>query len=140
MRTISKRTYKSLKSKIDANQMAVREYLKTNKTNSIPCAISKTFPFAKYATNENRSKLEVYEFCNDIPQTYFLYINKEKREATTWTGEKLGNVIVYGRTYRSNFGDKRANITVEGINGKYYFGTYFVGAGDYARIKLCKNQ
>lgn len=88
-------------------------------------------------TNEERSAVEVYEFCTNPPQTYFLYINCTKKEATTWTGDKLGSVS-FGSEWRDNFGGKRVPITVYAINGKRYHGTYYKSSGDYARIKLCK--
>ena len=37
-------------------------------------------------TNAERSALEVFEFCTNPPEKYFLYINREKQSATTWTG------------------------------------------------------
>lgn len=90
-------------------------------------------------TNEERSAVEVYEFVTNPPDKYFLYINCTKREATTWTGDKLGTVG-FGNDYRDNFGGKRVPITVYAINGKKYHGTYFKSAGDYARIKMCKRS
>ena len=88
-------------------------------------------------TNEERSAVEVYEFCTDPPDKYFLYINCTKKEATTWTGDKLGTVA-FGCEFRDNFGGKRVPITVYAINGKKYHGTYYKSSGDYARIKMAK--
>lgn len=90
-------------------------------------------------TNEERSAVEVYEFVTNPPDKYFLYINCTKRIATTWTGDKLGDVS-FGSEYRDNFGGKRVPITVYAINGKRYHGTYYKSSGDYARIKLAKGQ
>jgi hypothetical protein len=93
-------------------------------------------------TNEERSKLEVYEFVHNPPDKYFLYINQEKRLATTWTGDKLGEVT-FGREYSSPaFGafSRRIPITVVAINGKVYHGTYYKSSGDYARIKAKKES
>jgi hypothetical protein len=85
-------------------------------------------------TNEERSALEVFEFQRDKPANYTLYINAEKRTATTWTGETLGSVT-FGREYRDNFGGKRVAITVKAITGETYHGTFYKSAGDYAHIK-----
>lgn len=90
-------------------------------------------------SNDERSQLEVYDFCNDPPDRYFLYVNESKREATTWTGDKLG-VVTFGQEYRDNFGGKRVSVWIEAINGKSYHGTYFKSSGDYARVKLCKGK
>jgi hypothetical protein len=85
-------------------------------------------------TNEERSALEVFEFLRDKPARYFLYINAEKKLATTWTGEELGRVT-FGRTYRDNFGGERVAITVQAVSGDTYHGTYYKSSGDYARVK-----
>lgn len=131
--------YKEAKRKHDAYHEATMKYCKENKTNGIPTEICATFPFANEVTNALRSALEVWEFIHDIPKKYFLYINQEKGTATTWTGQKLGTVS-FGTPSRSNFGDVRIPINVYAINGKKYYGTYYKGAGDYARITLFKNQ
>lgn len=97
--------------------------------------------------NSNLSALEVYDFCRDRPESYFLYIKDNSKifphqyayEATTWTGDHLG-VVFMGREFGDNFGGKRVPITVHAINGKRYHGTYFKSAGDYARVKMCKEK
>jgi hypothetical protein len=107
-------------------------------------------------TNDDRSASEVYEFVTNPPERYFLYINhpevrstflSEQADsvrygssglATTWTGEKLGDVQ-FGTTFRSSFGDTRVSIRVYAVNGRTYAGTYYKSAGDYARVKLVKN-
>ena len=94
-------------------------------------------------TNDERSTVEVYEFCQNPPTRYFLYIGfpkfGEPAIATTWTGDKLGDVS-FGTSYRSNFGDKRVPVTIRAINGKTYHGIYYSDAGTYARVKLSKGS
>ena len=90
-------------------------------------------------SNEEISSVEVWEFIHDPPDRYCLYINEKKAKATTWTGEKLGQVI-FGREYRDNFGGVRVPIEVFGVNGVQYYGTYYKSAGNYARIKRYKHQ
>ena len=75
-------------------------------------------------SNEERSALEVFEFCANPPDKYFLYISQEKRTATTWTGDVLGQVY-FGREFRDNFGGRRMPVTVRAINGLVYYGTYY---------------
>src|SRR3990167_9521125 len=73
-------------------------------------------------TNEQRSAIEVYEWIHNPPQQYFIYIDAAKRTATTWTGDKLGEVR-FGREYQClGFGrpSTRVAITVKGLNGKTY--------------------
>ena len=88
-------------------------------------------------TNEERSALEVFEFCTNPPDKYFLYINRDKQSATTWTGDLLGHVS-FGREYRDNFGGIRVPVTVRAINGLTYHGTYYKSSGDFARIRQSK--
>ena len=90
-------------------------------------------------TNEERSALEVFEFCTNPPEKYFLYINREKQSATTWTGDLLGQVS-FGREYRDNFGGRRVPVTVRAINGLTYHGTYYKSSGDFARIRQSKQS
>ncbi len=125
--------YQNARMMHDANIEAIKEYCRINKTNGIPCEVSKSFPYAEQVTNELKTMIEVWEFMHDTPQKEFVYISEENKAATTWTGAKLGNVH-FGREYRSNMGDKRQPIDVFGINGAKYHGTYFKSAGDYARI------
>jgi hypothetical protein len=47
-------------------------------------------------SNEERSALEVFEFCQNPPDKYFLYIREKERTATTWTGDVLGQVSSVG--------------------------------------------
>jgi hypothetical protein len=76
---------------------------------------------------------------NEIPKKYFLYIDTKLNIATTWTGQKLGDVS-FGNPYRSNMRDIRIPIRVYALNGEEYYGTFYKSAGDYARITLCKKQ
>ena len=133
----SESAYKEARFKYDANHAATMQYCKDNKTNGIPCEIANTFPYANKITNELRSKIETYEFMQDKPDRYFIYIDEKENVATTWTGDKLG-IVHFGKEYRSNMNDKRINIDVIGINGIKYHGTYFKSSGDYARIKAYK--
>jgi hypothetical protein len=88
-------------------------------------------------TNDERSALEVFEFCSNPPDKYFLYISEDKKTATTWTGDLLGHVT-FGREYRDNFGGKRQPVWIRAVNGKRYHGTYFKSSGNFARIRLSK--
>lgn len=88
-------------------------------------------------TNDERSFLEVFEFCREVPAAYFLYIDEETASATTWTGDTLG-AVAFGRTWRDNFGGTRQSIKVHAINGRRYAGTYYKSSGNFARIRLCK--
>lgn len=94
---------------------------------------------AKTGNNEETSVIEVWEFLNNIPKKYFSYIDEDKQEMITWTGQKLGDVS-FGKEYRDNFGGRRVPISVKGINGKSYYGTYYKSSGNYCNIKLYKKN
>jgi hypothetical protein len=135
----SKDEYNEAREMLNQYEAASTKWMKENKTNGIPVEIARTFPFADKVNNDLRSMVEVWEWLNDKPQKYFCYVNEDERIATTWTGSFIGSIQL-GREYKSNFGDKRQDITVTGANGVKYYGTYFKSAGDYARITAYKRQ
>jgi hypothetical protein len=109
---------------------AVRNWLTTHKKNSYISAELSEELGIELPTNEETSALEVYEFITDPPVRYFLYIscpesalslpdhrnhrtvrNGASGLATTWTGEKLGD-IQFGKEFRSAFGDRRVSLRV----------------------------
>ena len=102
-------------------------------------------------TNAEISAREVAAFKADKPANYFLYVSldpdkllplgspKEYGTVTTWTGERLGTIYFLGHVWNSNMGDRRRTIKFRGINGLSYWGTYYCGAGDYARVKAYKS-
>jgi hypothetical protein len=104
-------------------------------------------------TNEERSAIEVQEFCANPPDRYFAYVKLMpipegfhydsglgyRHKVTTWTGDILGNAIL-GPSYRDNFGGIRHSISVKAINGKEYYGTYYLSSGDYCRLRMRKDS
>ena len=121
--------------KLNQYNFCVKEYCKNNKTNGIPVEITKTFPFANEIDNTLRSQVEIWEFRIKPPKKYFLYVNIKKMIVTTWTGDKLGDIIHLGNQFISNFGDKRQYLRIKAVNTLYYSGYYFLSSGDYARVK-----
>lgn len=131
--------YAIYKMKIAEYDAASLDYRTLNKTNGIPSEICATFPHADIVTNDLRSLVECYEFMHDKPENYFLYITEgtPMTYATTWTGDKLG-VVILGREWKSNFGDTRQAVTIKAVNGITYVGTYYKSRGNYARVKAKK--
>lgn len=121
---------------IEAREAVKHEYLKQHKKNWLSKEECDKLP---QVTNEERSNVEFYYWQHTKPSSYFLYINEEKKLATTWTGQELGKVS-FGKEYKSIFRDTRQSITVYGNNGLIYHGTYYKSAGDYARIKQFKGK
>jgi hypothetical protein len=139
MNIITAEVYADYRRKIDSYNTSMRT-LFPKQNGFTPAEIGEILRHAgltEAPTNEMRSACEVYEFCVTPPERYFLYINREKKVATTWTGDVLGQVY-FGTQWRDNFGGTRVPITVRAINGKTYHGTYYKSSGDYARIKLSK--
>jgi len=135
---------------IGAREAMLKEWIKSNgylKRNGWSAYPSDAVPGNCKVTNEERSEVELYEWMTNPPDKYLLYIFKNREEggyyAGTWTGTKLGSVIM-GREYRCPaFGrwcSVRVPITVIGENEKIYWGTYYTSSGDYARIRQFANQ
>lgn len=103
-------------------------------------AMSRRQQKAMYAklNNRQRSSLEVKFFKEDKPDRYFAYVNPDKKQITTWTGQKLGTIERLGPEYRDNLGGTRQNLRVKAVNGKTYSGTYYKSSGDYARLKAVR--
>lgn len=98
---------------------------------------TKDIPPELEVTNDERSRVEVYEFITNPPDKYFCYISEANPgvRATTWTGQSLGSVIL-GPKYRDNFGGTRQSVHLTAINGYTYFGTYYSSSGNYARVRM----
>jgi len=86
--------------------------------------------------NQWRAKVEYYEFVDKPPVRYFSYINETHHTMGCWTGGIVLGSVSFGRAWKDNFGGTRVPITVQGINGCTYYGTYYKSAGDYCRIKM----
>lgn len=87
--------------------------------------------------NRETSARETAAFLAEKPDRYFAYV--KDRIITTWTGQRLGKINWRGLPYKSNFGDKRESINVLADNGITYHGVYYVGAGNYCRLKKKKH-
>lgn len=98
-----------------------------------------TPPGGAEVSNAERSAAEEYDWRNDPPDRYFLYVDETASLATTWTGQPLGRVV-FGREWRDSFGGKRQSVTVHGTNGATYHGTYYKSSGQYARIRRNKGK
>lgn len=95
------------------------------------------------ARNRDSSAQEIRAFVRDKPAKVFAYVRcveDKPREVTTWVGDKLGTVVAFGRPYKcpafGGFPSVRQSLTVQGINGALYFGTYYKSSGDYCRLNI----
>lgn len=113
------------------------QFIKKNGWIMITTEEQKTCPADATMTNENRSAIELFEFCRDKPEKYVLYIKEETRQAITFTGDVLGSVA-FGQEYHANIGGKRMPVTIRAINGAIYHGTYYKSSGSYARVRKAK--
>lgn len=131
MKDLSKKEYLETLSRCEKYNNWAKQYTQKNGWVVIPKDAQSPVIF----TNDDRSAIEEYEWKQEPPVKYFLYVDEKNRRATTWTGQILATVQ-FGAAYRSNFGDTRQPIWLKGTNGKKYYGTYFKSSGDYARIKM----
>lgn len=144
MKTIeTKQAYQIAKEQLEAYENArlawcIADGQNPKRGTSCPSEVCKSFPFADIIDNDLRSAIEVYEFINDPPKNYFVYINAKELTVTTWTGQRLGTLTFLGPKYRDNFGGQRQSVSLKAINGFRYSGTYYTSSGDYARIKINK--
>lgn len=138
---ISKEQYNSLKAIDELYQIWLNTSDKVKRSRSGMLSYnSHDVPDHLRLTNEQRSAIEVYEFITDPPIKYFAYVNSTTQKITTWTGEKLGDIVAKNRSWTSNLGDRRKNLTIKAINGKMYYGTYYYDSGDYVRMKQYKKN
>ena len=68
-----------------------------------------------------------------------LHIDEPNRTASTWEGLPVGQVS-FGRAYHDSLGAYRVSVTVYAFDGSTYHGTFYKGYGDYARVRVCKNE
>jgi hypothetical protein len=92
------------------------------------------------AMNWQTSAREVVDFTSNPPARYFAYVSTDHKSITTWMGERLGSITSYHEYRVPSFGwpSVRVAIRVRAINGREYHGTYYASAGDYCRLKVCK--
>ena len=91
-------------------------------------------------SNDERSAVEAWEFQHTQRDRYTAYVDFDKTKVTTWTGQLLGTITKVGREWRDSFGGKRIALSVLGINGVHYHGTYFVSSGDYCHLKARRHH
>ena len=99
-------------------------------------AIAKRAGISRSPSNRAKGKLEAHEFRYNPPDKLFAYYNMSKLVVTTWTGDKLGDIVWKGVPMRRGFGGggKTQAIRVRGINGVMYHGICNLNA-DYCRLR-----
>jgi hypothetical protein len=135
--------------KLACHEVASDRFTKPNRWRVIPEEAAASLPFACEDLNALRSAVEVYEWEHNPPEKYVLYCEERPApqvsyrfrtgEAQTWTGQALG-ACFFGEVYRSCFGDRRQSVTVRATNGFLYVGTFYCGAGNYARVRQARRK
>ena len=142
---LTKEEYLELKNKHDTYMQEANKYRGKNGWLCITPELAKILPPS--VSNDDLSKMEVYEFITNPPLQYFGYVSKKEISEihhtyiwnlTTWMGDILGKMTM-GDRYYNNLGGYRRNIWITAINGFTYYGTYYESSGDYCRIKAHKN-
>lgn len=98
------------------------------------------------ATNAEQSSKEVEAFKARAGDKWFAYWKDAKdgepAKITTWVGDVLATVTWAGHDYKSPaFGgwpSTRRNFRCVGVDGRKWFGTYYVSSGSYVRIAAKK--
>lgn len=80
-------------------------------------------------SNSGISSIELYEFVHNPPDSYFAYIDLKNATMTTWTGEKLGDIVGGWHNTRGKW------LYIQGVNGCKYRGQFYPSAGDYIKVK-----
>ena len=137
----SKSEYERLRRIEDKNRKTFELYRKKTGRNWSDKEAEKKYNISKSLSNDKKSAVEVYEFKKDkSKKPYFAYMKKDKKEITTWTGQKLGDVTYLGNEYSGGMGSRRQNFRMKGIDGREWSGTFYVSSGDYVRIKPVKEK
>lgn len=144
---ISARKAKALRARANRHAEWAKQFRKPNGWTVITKEEQATCPRNARITNEELGRLEQFEVWRDKPERLFAYVkfsaHGEPRTAsdvrtgdvaavTTWPGTPLGYGTV-GHVWRSNFGDRRASLSVI-IAGERYSGTAYIGAGEYCEL------
>lgn len=90
-------------------------------------------------TNNMRSRLEVHEILTHKPAEFTAYVDVNRKQVTTYIGDKIGDIKGFTHPYRSQQGDVRTNILVD-IEGTRYDGIYYISNGNYAKLKKYKKE
>ena len=94
-------------------------------------------------TNQELSSVEVFEFANSAPKSFYAYVNKSTNSIETFNGDFLGNVV-FGKEHKypafNKTFSKRVPIKVNAINGLTYYGVWYKSSGNYARLKVCSKD
>ena len=91
--------------------------------------------------NRKTSATEVSRFRHGMEQHWFAYMSSDKERVTTWVGDALARITWLGAEYKCPaFGwpSTRQNFRARGIDGRDWYGTYYVSSGDYVRMHACK--
>lgn len=94
--------------------------------------------------NRRTSQREVECFKLGMKQRWFAYMGKDCTHITTWVGDVLAEVTWLGDPYKcpafGGFGSTRVNFRARGIDGRNWYGTFYLSSGDYVRMQACKEK
>lgn len=98
-------------------------------------AIARRAGISRAPSNKAKGKLEAYEFMRNPPDKLFAYYSNDMRRVTTFTGDKLGDIVWRGSVVRGFGGGKTQAIRVRGINGVMDHGRCNLTGGTYCRLR-----
>lgn len=137
---ISKSKYNSLKNKYNAHSRAFESFRKKTGKNYTDKNIEKTYNIPKGTTNEETSKIEVYEYKNKplkVGDKYNAYLSSDGQKITTFTGDEIAKVNNLVENKSRGY-DKHYSFSGMDINGNTIKGRAFAGKGGYVRFRRIK--
>ncbi len=147
MNVISRETYNDLRAKINAFDQYVDEHFRKGRKKQGWAVYAPGDVPLPSVSNEQRSQVELYEFCHNRPSQYVCYIKLDGPKAktftaVTWGGDTLGRGVLLKprmvKLNQSTIAARRWGINFAGINGLNYEGTYYSDKGDFAKVKAVK--
>lgn len=102
--------------------------------------IAKKAGLSHVPSNEEKGRLELFEFHEKRPKDLFAYYEGEARVGSaikTWMGDVVGHVVQRGSEYRAGRypGTKMVKIRVRSVTGDVYSGSCNLEGGNYCKLK-----
>jgi hypothetical protein len=91
-------------------------------------------------TNEEKGRLELFEFHAERPKNLFAYYEGRAEVGSpvkTWMGDVVGHVIARGSEYRAGRypGTAMVRISIRSVTGDIYSGSCNLEGGNYCKLK-----
>jgi len=120
--------YERVKNLYDKKLAEIKEFFSTQGVNYLNNESIKLLKYHSAVTDEEVKKMFAYEFLYK-GDNRITFSEPEGREVKVGGEVLVGHVIKEGKTWQSNFGDKRTSYTFKALTGKIYTGVYYHNTG-----------